>query len=357
MNPAKETPRMTGSRLQIPGYEILAEIGKGAMGIVYKARQASVDRVVAIKVLRDAAAKDREYIARFRREATIAAKLSHNHIVNAIDAGEAHGRHYFVMEYVEGATVQDELKRGKVYDEKTALTITLAIARALKHAHERGLIHRDIKPDNIILTKDGGIKLADLGLARMTADADSVSEAGVAAGTPYYISPEQVRGASDVDIRTDIYSLGATLYQMVTGRPPYTGATPKDVMRQHLSRNAHLVPPDHLNTSLSSGLGEVVETMMAKVRKKRYRTPEDLILDLDCLLRGERPRLAEQKADTLALLSQGEVAEEEDTPFDTGVGPPPGVTAATSGSSTLVVILSVLLAISVLLNIVQLLAR
>src|SRR5438132_125443 len=136
---------MTGPRLKIPGYEILEEIGKGAMGVVYKARQASVDRIVAIKVLRDGASKDREYIARFRREATIAAKLSHNHIVNAIDAGEAAGRHYFVMEYVEGTTVEDELKKGKVYDEKSALTIVLAIARALKHAHERGLVHRDIK--------------------------------------------------------------------------------------------------------------------------------------------------------------------------------------------------------------------
>jgi serine/threonine-protein kinase len=349
---------MTGPPLRIPGYEILAEIGKGAMGIVYKARQASVDRIVAIKVLRDGAAKDREYIARFRREATIAAKLSHNNIVNAIDAGEAQGRHYFVMEYVEGTTVQDELKGGKVYDEGTALTITLAIAHALKHAHERGLIHRDIKPDNIILTKDGGIKLADLGLARMTADVHALaSEAGVAAGTPYYISPEQARGESDVDIRADIYSLGATLYQMVTGRPPYTGATPEEVMRKHISRKAHLVPPDHLNTSLSSGLGEVVETMMAKVREERYHAPEDLILDLDCLLRGERPRLAEQKADTLALLSQGEVAEEEGTPFDTGGQPPPAVTAATSGSSPLVVILSVLLALSVLLNTVQFLAH
>ena len=218
-------PGTAGAGLQIPGYESLGRIGQGAMGVVFKARQVSVDRLVAIKVLRDEAARDREYIERFRREARVAAKLSHNNIVGVIDAGEADGRHYFVMEYVEGTTVQDELDRGKAYDEKAALGIALAVARALEHAHERGLIHRDIKPANILLTRDGNIKLADLGLARMAADVQGT--AGVAAGTPYYISPEQARGQADVDIRTDIYSLGATLYHMVTGRVPYSGATPR----------------------------------------------------------------------------------------------------------------------------------
>ncbi|HEX8200061.1 MAG TPA: serine/threonine-protein kinase, partial [Isosphaeraceae bacterium] len=263
--PAPGAPGRTGSGLQIPGYETLGRIGQGAMGVVYKARQKSVDRVVAIKVLRDDAARDREYIERFRREARVAAKLSHANIVAVIDAGEADGRHYFVMEYVEGTTVQDELDQGKVYDEKAALGIVLAVARALKHAHKRGLIHRDIKPANVILTQDGNIKLADLGLARMAAEAQgTAAEAGLAAGTPYYMSPEQARGQADVDIRSDLYSLGATFYHMVTGRVPYSGATPQEVMRQHVSKKAQLVPPDHINAGLSSGVGEVVETMMAK---------------------------------------------------------------------------------------------
>ena len=303
-------PGASGAGLQIPGYESIGRIGKGAMGVVFKARQISVDRIVAIKVLRDDVARDRDYIERFRREARVAAKLSHNNIVGVIDAGEADGRHYFVMEYVEGTTVQDELDKGKSYDEKTALEIALAVARALKHAHERGLIHRDIKPANILLTKDGEIKLADLGLARMTAEGPGT--AGVAAGTPYYISPEQARGQADVDIRTDIYSLGATLYHMATGRVPYTGATPQEVMRKHVSKKAQLIPPDHLNPALSGGLGEVVETMMAKDREERYRSPEDLIVDLECLLQGERPKIAEQKMDALAMLSQGEAADEEE---------------------------------------------
>ena len=349
-------PGASGAGLQIPGYESIGRIGKGAMGVVFKARQISVDRVVAIKVLRDDVARDREYIERFRREARVAAKLSHNNIVGVIDAGEADGRHYFVMEYVEGTTVQDELDKGKSYDEKTALEIALAVARALKHAHERGLIHRDIKPANILLTKDGDIKLADLGLARMATDGQGT--AGVAAGTPYYISPEQARGQADVDIRTDIYSLGATLYHMATGRVPYTGSTPQEVMRKHVSKKAQLIPPDHINPRLSGGLGEVVETMMAKDREVRYRGPDDLIVDLECLLRGERPKIAEQKMDALAMLSQGEAAEEEGVmPAMVSSAAPRAASGHASGSGPLVVILSVLLAASVLLNVVLFLTR
>jgi eukaryotic-like serine/threonine-protein kinase len=216
------------------------------------------------------------------------------------------------MEYVEGITIKDELEKRKIFDEKVALQIILAVAEALQHAHGRGLIHRDIKPENIILTKDGHVKLADLGLARLTADEKwAMAEAGMAIGTPYYISPEQVRGQVDVDIRADIYSLGATLYHMVTGQVPYPGDTPSEVMRKHVDKNTPLTPPDHLNTKLSSGLGEVVETMMAKNREDRYRDPNDLILDLKCLFQGDRPMIAAQKLESLASLAQGELAEEQ----------------------------------------------
>jgi serine/threonine-protein kinase len=302
----------TNKKFEIPGYVILEKLGKGSMGIVFKARQTSVDRVVAVKILLDALAQNKEFIKRFDREAKIAAKLAHNNVVNAIDAGEVDGHHFFVMEYVEGSTIKDALDKNDVYEEKTALKIVMAVAEALKHAHQRGLIHRDIKPENVILTKDGGVKLADLGLARLTADEKwAMSEAGMAIGTPYYISPEQVRGQVDVDIRADIYSLGASLYHMVTGRVPYDGETATEVMRQHVDKNAVLVPPDHLNTKLSSGLGMVVETMMAKNRENRYRNPDDLILDLKCLLAGDPPMIAGQKSETLASLSQGEATEVE----------------------------------------------
>ena len=171
------------------------------MGVVFKARQVSVDRIVAIKVLLDQLAQNKEFIKRFEREAKIAAKLAHNNIVNAIDAGEVDGHHYFVMEYVEGATIKDFLDKHKSFGEKDALGSCIAVAEALKHAHQRGLIHRDIKPENVILTNDGDVKLADLGLARLTDDEKwGLSEAGMAIGTPYYISPEQVRGQTDIDI-------------------------------------------------------------------------------------------------------------------------------------------------------------
>lgn len=343
-------------KFEIPGYQILEKIGKGSMGVVYKARQTSVDRVVAVKVLLDALAQNREFIKRFDREAKIAAKLSHNNIVNAIDAGEVNGHHYFVMEYVEGETIKDMIERGKIFDEKTALRIILAVAEALKHAHERGLIHRDIKPENVILTKDGNVKLADLGLARLTADEKwAMAEAGMAIGTPYYISPEQVRGQVDVDIRGDIYSLGATLYHMITGRVPYDGETPNEVMKKHVDKNVVLVPPDHLNTRISSGLGEVVETMMAKNRENRYLKPDDLILDLKCLLQGDRPMIAEQKADALSNLAEGEATDDADGGPIASESHMTELAGYVNARNNIIAALAVLLGLSVVTNILVML--
>ncbi|MDR3632411.1 MAG: serine/threonine-protein kinase [Isosphaeraceae bacterium] len=345
-------------KLDIPGYQIIEKLGKGSMGIVYKARQTSVDRIVAVKILLDALAQNKEFIKRFDREAKIAAKLSHNNIVNAIDAGEMNGYHFFVMEYVEGSTIKDALDRNEVYDEKTALRIVLAVAEALKHAHQRGLIHRDIKPENVILTKDGNVKLADLGLARLTADEKwAMSEAGMAIGTPYYISPEQVRGQVDVDIRADIYSLGATLYHMVTGHVPYSGDTPSEVMRKHVDKNVMLVPPDHLNTHLSSGLGMVVETMMAKNRENRYRNPDDLILDLKCLIQGESPMLAGQKPDTLAVLAEGETKEGAGGGHEISDAIMAEWAGYVNGRNSLIAALAMLLALSIVTNVVFLATR
>jgi len=346
----------SNKKFEIPGYQIIERLGKGSMGIVFKARQTSVDRIVAVKILLDALAQNKEFIKRFDREAKIAAKLSHNNIVNAIDAGEVNGHHFFVMEYVEGSTIKDALDKNQAFEEKTALKIVMAVAEALKHAHQRGLIHRDIKPENVILTHDGNVKLADLGLARLTADEKwAMSEAGMAIGTPYYISPEQVRGQVDVDIRADIYSLGATLYHMVTGRVPYDGETPSEVMRKHVDKNVILTPPDHVNTNLSSGLGMVVETMMAKNRENRYRNPDDLILDLKCLLQGDSPMIAGQKPDTLAVLAEGEA---KDAP---GVGATEEQLVEMAGyvnsRNGVIAALAMLLALSVVTNVVFLAAH
>jgi serine/threonine-protein kinase len=258
------------------------------------------------------------------------------------------------MEYVEGTTIKDVLEKEKVIEEKRSLEIVLAVAHALAHAHQRGLVHRDVKPENVILTKDGGVKLADLGLARLTADEKwAMAEAGMAIGTPYYISPEQVRGQVDVDIRADIYSLGATLYHMVTGRVPYDGETPSEVMRKHVDKACVLTPPDHLNTRLSSGLGEVVETMMAKNREHRYLRPEDLILDLDYLLRGERPIIAEQKASSLSGLAEGEVSEDERRSA-LAESEKQEMAAYVNSRTNIIVALSLFLGLSVVANIVLL---
>jgi serine/threonine protein kinase len=254
---------------QIPGYQIIAKLGSGAMATVFKARQLSLDRMVAIKVLPRKLSESTDYVERFYREGKAAAKLNHPNIVQAIDVGEAGGFHYFVMEYVEGHTLYDELQANKGFSEAEAMRVILQIARALEHAHSQGFIHRDVKPKNIMIATDGTAKLADMGLARAAEDAQAAqAEAGKAFGTPYYISPEQIRGEIDIDFRADIYSLGATLYHLVTGRVPFDAPTPAGVMHRHLKDP--LVPPDHINTELSAGMGEIVEVMMAKERRRRY---------------------------------------------------------------------------------------
>ncbi len=344
--------------LTIPGYELKEELGKGSMGMVYKARQTSVDRIVAVKVLLEKLAGNKEFTDRFEREAKIAAKLSHSNIVGVIDAGVAAQRHYFVMEYVEGRTVKDEQDQGKIFDEADALPIIRDVARALQHAHQKGMIHRDVKPENIILTADGQVKLADLGLARPTDDHQwANSEAGMAIGTPYYISPEQVRGQTDIDARADLYSLGATLYHMVTGRVPYSGTTPTEVMKKHVNPNIELVPPDHINDQISSGLGVVVETLMERDRIKRYQNADDLLIDLDHLLQGKSPIIAARDTHSLASLAEGETSEDHTAPrspeyYEQQISK---LTAQTEGRQNTLVILAVLLGISVVANLLLLL--
>jgi serine/threonine-protein kinase len=334
---------------QIPGYELVEKLGQGSMGTVYKARQLSMNRMVAVKMLHPRLAANSDLLNRLTREAHLAAKLSHNNIVQAIDVGSAGPLHYFVMEYVEGTTIKNELEKGKIYEEKQAVEIVLQVAQALEHAHRRGLIHRDVKPANIILTTDGIAKLADLGMARETEDqAVARAEKGMTIGTPFYIAPEQIYGRVDVDGRVDIYSLGATFYHMVTGQPPFPGDKIEIVLDAHLKKE--LTPPDHLNLSLSSGLGEVVEFMMAKDRELRYRSFKDVILDLECLLNGEPPKLARQHihTGTLEKLAAGAEAEEEEEEM---TAPPANV------SLVWIVVVSGLLALSVLFNFLLLLTR
>lgn len=279
---------------QLPGYQLLGKVGRGAMATVYKARQVSLDRIVAVKVLPRKMSENKEFVDRFYLEGKSAARLAHPNIVQAIDVGSTPDNyHYFVMEYIEGKTLYDIMQPPPVGDnhsfsEDEALDITAQICDALAHAHERGLIHRDVKPKNIILTPEGVAKLTDLGLARDQDDKElAESEAGKAYGTPYYISPEQIRGEVDIDFRADIYSLGATMYHLLTGRPPFEAETPSAVMHKHLKQP--LKPVDHVNTALSAGIGEIVEVAMAKKREDRYASTRDMLEDLKAVRAGEQP--------------------------------------------------------------------
>ncbi len=295
---------------KITGYKILGKLGAGAMATVYKAKQISLDRMVAIKKLPEKYSQNPQFIERFFAEGRAAASLNHPNIVQAFDVGNEGDLYYFVMEYVEGRTVHDDITKHKRYTEGEAINIVIQVAEALEHAHTRGLIHRDVKPKNIMITKEGVVKLADMGLARAISDKEAAeAEAGRAFGTPYYISPEQIRGEKDIGPPADIYSLGATLYHMVTGSVPYEGKNPSAVMHKHLK--SELVPPDHVNPKLSAGISEVIEMMMAKRVKDRYANCTDVLVDLRALKKGETPPIAHKDVlpeTELASLAAAEAA-------------------------------------------------
>ncbi len=271
----------------IPGYRVLGLVGRGAMGTVYRALQVRMEREVAIKILSPKYAHRPEFVERFFREARAAAKVSHANIIQGIDVGEHSGLYYFVMEYVEGKTVGQIVGRGEVFEPREACMIVRQVAAAMEAAWAAGLLHRDIKPDNILVTDAGVAKLCDLGLAKAMAGDPDETDPEFAVGTPDYISPEQSMGSEDVDIRSDIYSLGATFYHMVTGQLPFTGMDAVSVMRKHATEP--LVPPRARRPSLPLGVNLVIMRMMEKVTAARYQQPAQLIRDLDAILAGQAP--------------------------------------------------------------------
>ncbi|MEK7466427.1 MAG: serine/threonine-protein kinase [Planctomycetota bacterium] len=261
--------------LEIPGYRLHEEIGRGQSGRVLRAVQISMDRVVALKILHPRLAEKADIVSKFVREARVVARLSHPNVVQGIDVGCANGVHYFVMEFVEGATLRGLLQPGRPLDERYALGVAIQIAKALQHAHENGLVHRDVKPGNILIARNGAAKLADLGIAvTQGGGAD-----GALTGTPAYMSPEQVRGTGDIDIRSDVYSLGATLFHLLTGGPPFAGDTVNDVLKQHL----HQVPPlvNQVNPAVSFATANAVACALQKDRAHRFATPADFAMVLE----------------------------------------------------------------------------
>jgi eukaryotic-like serine/threonine-protein kinase len=273
--------RMIGQTLG--GYEILKKLGEGGMGAVYEARQLSLDRSVALKILPANLAANGDFVTRFVREAHSVAKLNHTNIVQIYDVGRSEGIYYFAMEFVRGHTIDGNIKKGEKMDVRTAVGYIIQAARGLEYAHRQGIIHRDIKPDNIMLNEEGVAKVADLGLAKQVeSDEFNVTAAGVAMGTPYYMAPEQGTDAKNVDARADIYSLGCTLYHLVCGRIPYDGNSAYEIITKHLKEP--LKPPSAISPHVPEDVSHVVEKMMAKDVADRYQDMGEVVADLEEVL-------------------------------------------------------------------------
>ncbi|MFW6108003.1 MAG: serine/threonine-protein kinase, partial [bacterium] len=280
--PRRQTSR---GKKSLGGFEIIGEIGRGAMGAVFEARQVSMDRIIALKVLPPRFARDKAFVQRFLREARSAAHLNHPNIVRAITAGHEGAYYYFAMEFVDGPSVGRVLDTQGALSQRRALEIARDMARALAHAHQHDFVHRDVKPDNILLAPDGTAMLSDLGLARKTNRTDSrVTQAGETLGTPDYIAPEQAEGSEELDGRTDVYSLGATFYHLVTGRPPYKGKSNVDIMYQHI--HGPIPDPREVDPHLSDLVAEIIQKSMAKRPDRRYQSAEAMLADIERALQA-----------------------------------------------------------------------
>lgn len=297
---------------ELGGYRIEALLGSGAVAKVYRARQISLDRRVALKVLRPSMAVSNETLTRFRREAQAAATIKHPHLIEVFDFGESGGKYYYAMELIEGRSLGRYLEKGERFSERECVEVGRQALSALDAAHKAGIVHRDVEPGNLMLGPKGRVKLGDLGLAHFT---EAHSEAalthpGVSLGTPRYMSPEQAQGLPDVDYRSDFYGLGATLFHLATGRAPYEGRTLFEIISSHL--NAPVPYARDVNPEISKRFSDLIQKLMAKQPGDRPQTHTELYEALD------RCRQKEEQAETRVPFS-GEATIEGQRKVDTWV--------------------------------------
>ena len=267
---------------QLDDYQLVRLLGRGGMAVVFEAQDVSLGKVVALKVLLPEFSSSESYLSRFHREARIAAKLTHPNTVQVFAAGEAKGIEYLIMEFVDGETLSTVIKNRRRIPEPEALDMIVGITGALEEAGDMGIVHRDIKPANIMISKWGVPKLADFGIAKEFGDITDrrlqVSLTLGVVGTPHYMSPEQAKGARHLDFRSDIYSLGSTLYHIVVGELPFEGDTPQEAMVRVISEAPR--PPRSAYSGLSNQTAAVIGKMMAKDPDNRYQSYEELRADL-----------------------------------------------------------------------------
>ncbi|WP_212786869.1 serine/threonine-protein kinase [Ferrigenium kumadai] len=284
---------------QLGRYEVLGELGQGAMGIVYKAKDPLIDRVVAIKTINLGLALDEkeEYEGRFYQEAKAAGRLSHPNIVTIYDVGKSGDVAYIAMEFLEGRELRDIMNDGGLLPVDQVLDIVAQVALGLSYAHEHDIVHRDVKPSNIMVVRDGHVKITDFGIARMASSAVR-TQTGMVLGSPKYMSPEQVMGKA-IDQRSDIFSLGVMLYEMLTGQAPFNGENVNAIMYQTL--NAVPVPPNTLNPAVPEMLNFIVAKALAKGLEDRYQNARDFADDL----RACRDTLPRSKLQDVSIAPAG----------------------------------------------------
>ena len=289
-------------------YEIIEKIGSGGMADVYKARCHTLNRLVAVKVLKEEFSSNESFVNRFKMEAQAAARLSHPNIVNVYDVIDEGDSHYIIMELIEGITLKSYIAKKGRLEVKETIGIAIQVAQGMSAAHQHNIIHRDIKPQNIIVSRDGKVKVADFGIARA---ASSNTQDLNAMGSVHYISPEQAKG-EPVDARSDIYSLGITMFEMVTGRLPFDGENTLSVAMAHLENP--ITPPKVCNPDIPESLEQIILKCTEKRPEDRYGSAEEVIADLRRALinpYGNHPLASVKKAKSKKAKSHQEKEETE----------------------------------------------